>query len=400
MSRAIPTSLVIILGSLTAFGPMSIDMYLPSFPQLAASLQAPSGQVQYTLAVFFIGLALGQIAYGPVSDRFGRKPPLYVGIVIYIAASVGCALTTSVESLIAWRFLQALGGCAGIILARAMVRDLFDHHTAAKVFSALMLVMGVAPILAPLLGGWVLTVWGWRGIFWVLAGFGVACLLAVRLGLPESRPADASHQLRILPILKVYGALLKDREYLGYALATGTSMAGMFAYITGSPFVFIELYHVPASAFGWLFGLNAFGLIVFSQLNARLINRISPDRLLRIVLPVQTLCGLALLACALTGAGGLVALMFPLFGFVASLGFINPNGTAGALRHQARHAGSAAALLGCFQFGVATLSGSAVGALQDGTARPMALVMACAGVLALTFYWFLVPRRTTVSSQS
>lgn len=388
-------SLILLLGALTAFAPMSIDMYLPSFPQLGQSLQANPGAVQLTLAIFFIGLSVGQAIYGPLSDHYGRKPLLLIGVGLYILASIGCGLAPNIETLIAMRLLQALGGCAGVVLARAVVRDLFDHQMAARIFSALMLVMGLAPILAPLLGGWVLAHFGWRAIFVILALFGLACLLGVAFGLRESRPVATVQPLHLGRTLRTYLNLLRDPVFLGYALAGGISMAGMFAYITGSPFVFIQLYKVPATDFGWLFGLNAAGLILASQVNARLLSRYSPEALLRAALKFGALCGILLFVVAATRFAGLIGLMVPLFCFIASLGFTNPNSTAGALKHHGHQAGSAAALLGAFQFGVATLSGAAVGLLQDGTARPLAGVIAVTAVIAFVAYVLLVPRDDT-----
>ncbi len=400
MFRSFSPRLVIILGALAAFGPMSIDMYLPSLPEIGTRLHASSGQVQFTLAIFFIGLAIGQLIYGPLSDRFGRKPLLYIGIGLYTLASLGCALAPDIQSLTALRLLQALGGCAGIVLARAIVRDLFDHEGAAQMFSALLLVMGVAPILAPLIGGWVLTHAGWRAIFMVLAGFGACCLLGVWLILPETRATGKDHPLRLGRIAGTYASLFRDRHYIGHALATATAMAGMFTYITGSPFVFIQLYHVPAGDYGWLFGLNAFGLIAASQVNARLVTRLSPGRLLAWALRVQALAGCALLTLTLVGGVSLTTLMIPLFFFVASIGIIAPNGTASALRYEGHRAGSASALMGGCQFGLAFLCGTLLGAIQDGTARPMALIMCVAGIAAFLFHLLLArpgPERQTTT---
>lgn len=386
--------LILILGALAAFGPMSIDMYLPSLPEIGARLHASSGQVQFTLAIFFVGLAVGQLIYGPLSDRFGRKPLLYVGIGLYSLASLGCALAPNIEALTALRLLQALGGCAGVVLSRAVVRDLFDHQGAARMFSALLLVMGVAPILAPLLGGWVLTHGGWRAIFAVLAVFGVLCLLGVARVLPETRARHNIQPLRLGRALRTYGDLFRDRHYLGHAIATASAMAGMFTYITGSPFVFIQLYGVPAKDFGWLFGLNALGLISLSQINARLISRWPPARLLRWGLRAQALAGALLLALAWIGTRHLALLMVPLFVFVASIGVISPNGTAGALQFEGHRAGSASALMGGCQFGLAFLCSSLLGLIHDGTARPMALIMFGAGSAAFVIHFLLADRPT------
>ena len=246
---------------------MSVDMYLPSLPTIAADFGVTPAATQWTLTSFFIGMAFGQAVYGPLADRYGRKPPLYGGLLVYIVASVGCALAANAPILIAARFVQAVGGCAGIVIARAVVRDRFDAHSSARIYSLLMLVMGLAPILAPLLGGWVLFFTHWRMIFLILALFGLGCLLAVWRYLPETRLSAAPLPSGIGPTLRVYTDLLRDRAFLGYVLSGGFAQAGMFAYITGSPHVFIELYGVSAQAYGWFFGLNALGLIASSQIN-------------------------------------------------------------------------------------------------------------------------------------
>lgn len=373
--------LVLILGALSAFAPMSIDMYLPSLPTLAAEFGASTSTTQLTLSAFFIGLAVGQALYGPLADRFGRKPALYVGLTVYAIATVGCAVSRSVESLIAWRFAQALGGCAGVVVARAVVRDLFDQWSSARMLSTMMLVMGAAPMLAPLLGGWLLAVSGWRSIFWVLLAFGLACLVATVAVLPETRPRS-SQPWGVASALRDYAWLLGHRRFFGYVLAGGFAQAGMFAYISGSPFVFIDVYGVPAQAYGWLFGLNALGLITASQINARLIRRWGPDRLLARANLANAVFGLLLVAVAWSRSGGLIALLVPLFGYVASLGFSYPNAAAGAMAPFPERAGSASALLGTVQFGIAAIAGAAVGWWHDGTALPMAVVIALCGTSA------------------
>ena len=377
-----PKSWLFLLSALIAFAPMSIDMYLPGLPAIAAEFGAPTSAAQFTLASFFIGLALGQAIHGPLADRYGRKPPLYVGLALYVVASIGCALAPNLTTLIALRFLQAVGGCAGIVIARAIVRDCYDAHTSARVFSLMMLIMGLAPILAPFLGGWILWLAGWRAIFMVLTLFGLGCLLAVWRHLRETRPAHTIASTSIGAALRVYGDLLRDRHFIGYVLAGGLAHAGMFAYITGSPHVFIEVYGVPAQHFGWLFGLNAVGLIASSQVNRHLLARHSADAILRRANRSTALLGLGLLAVAGTGWGGLPMLLLPLFGYSVSLGFTAPNAMANALAHQGSRAGSASALLGALQFGLATLASTLVGLLGHGSALPMAAVIAGCGLLA------------------
>ena len=374
--------LTLLLGALSAFAPMSIDMYLPSLPALERAFAADTAAVQLTLSAFFLGLALGQALYGPLADRHGRRGPLLAGIALYVVASLGCALAPSIEVLVALRFLQAMGGCAGVVIARAVVRDLFDPQAAARMLSLLMLVMGVAPILAPLAGGAILVWAGWRWIFGALALFGLACWLAVAFGLRETRPA---HTVRpsFAGSLGIFAALARDRRFAGPALTAGVAQAGMFAYISGSPFVFIQVYGVSAQHYGWLFGLNALGIIGGSQVNRWLLRRQPAVAILRVANTATAAFGVALLGVAVSGAGGLPLLLVPLFGYVASLGFTYANAAALAMAPFPEKAGSASALLGTVQFGAAAVAGSVVGRLYDGTAVPMAAVIATCGLLAL-----------------
>lgn len=398
--KKIPVRLVLILGALTAFASLSIDMYLPSFPTLEVDLRASASAVQFSLAAFFIGMALGQAFYGPLADRFGRKRPLYAGLALYVLASIGCALATNIETLIALRFVQAVGGCAGIVIARAMVRDLFDHQASAKVFSLLVLVLGVAPILAPVAGGYMLKFFGWRVIFVFLTAFGLVCLIVSALALQETLPVSmrTNHASPIRNALRVYGQLLADRRFNGYALAGGVAQAGLFAYISNSPFVFIKLYGISEQAFSLLFGVNAFGLIAASQINHRLLSRWKPDEILSRVVFLIAGFGLVMLLMAFTGWGGMWGIWPPLFAFVTILGFSFPNMIAGAMAHQADRAGSASALMGTLQFGAATLAGTLVGAFHNHSAVPMAAVIALCGVSALALYWLMVKPALSVEA--
>lgn len=388
----LPLIVLLVLGALTAFGPMSIDMYLPAFPAIAQAMSATPGQVAMTLPAFFIGLAAGQLVYGPLADRFGRKSPLVVGVIIYLVASIGCAVAPNIESLIGWRFLQALGACSGMVVSRAMVRDLFDATASARVFSMLILVMGLAPILAPLAGSGVLAFTGWRAIFWALTLFGALCLLGVHQALPETLKPEARVRLPIKAIMSVYAEQLRHRRFIGFALTGGFSSAAMFAYIAGSPFVLISLHHVPESQYSLLFGMNAAGLVAASQLNARFVGRLGPAVLLSRALTVAAVMAGWLVLAATTGWGGLPGLLVPLFGFVATLGFVGPNATALALGSQHRNLGQASALLGTVQFALATASGALIGLWQDGTARPMGWLVAISALASLAL--FRLARRT------
>jgi DHA1 family bicyclomycin/chloramphenicol resistance-like MFS transporter len=383
--------ITLILAALVAFAPMSIDMYLPALPALERFFATDTASVQHTLASFFLGLAVGQLLYGPLADRYGRKPPLYAGLALYVAASAACALASGIDALIVLRFLQALSGCAGMVVARAVVRDLYDRQESARVFSILLMVMGIAPIVAPLAGGYLLQWLGWRSIFWALALFGVACLVAVKAGLPETIPRD----LPRIPLSRAfgnYGALLADRRFLGYALSGGFGQAGMFAYIAGSPFVFIDLYGLPAEHYGWVFGINAAGIIAFTQANRKLLLRHDPDRLL----DFGNLAGLAmcvlLLAAAATNAAGFAGILVPLFFIVSMRGLTFPNASAGAMAPFPEKAGSASGLLGSVQFAIAAVAAAAVGALHDGSSVPMAAVVAGCGFLAFASYRLFIGR--------
>lgn len=373
---------------------MAIDLYLPGLPAIAAEFGAKPSTVQFTLASFFVGMALGQVIHGPLADRYGRKPPLYAGLALFVLASLGCALAANITTLILLRFAQAVSGCAGVVIARAVVRDRCDAHTSAKIYSLLMLVMGLAPILAPFLGGWILLFAGWRAIFVALALFGLACLVGVWRYLPETRPANAAIGGGIGTALRGYGQILRDRRFTGYAFAGGFAQAGMFAYITGSPHVFIDLYGVPAHHYGWLFGLNAVGLIASSQYNRRLLRQESADSILRRANRWTVFAGLLLLAVAVIGWGGLPVLLVPLFVYMVSIGFTAPNAMANALAHQGARAGSASALIGTLQFGVATVASALVGLLGHGSALPMATVIAGCGLLAYGAHRTLVGKET------
>ena len=374
---------IMILGALSAFGPLAIDFYLPAFLAMALALSTDEQHIQLTLAAYFLGLSIGQLAYGPVADRFGRRIPLLVGIALFTLASLACAFAPNLEWLIGARFVQALGGCAGMVISRAVVSDKCDAVGSAKVFSQLMLVMGLAPILAPMLGGLMVNLYGWQSIFIMLTLFSALSALAVALGLPESLPANQPRQ-PLSGALRQYGRLLSDKIFLGHALTGGIAIAGMFAYIAGSPFVFITLYGVPAEHFGWLFGSNAAGFILVAQINARLLSRRGPAFLLARTVWIYLAAGLTLLGVSALHTTELWPLLVPLFICIASLGCIIPNASACAMNGQGARAGSASAMLGCLQFSVAAGAASLVGILHDGSAMPMAMVISLCGILVVT----------------
>lgn len=377
--------ILLILGALSAFGPMAIDFYLPSFPALAHAFDTDVEHIQLSLSAYFAGLAIGQLLYGPLADRIGRRIPLLVGVGIFTLASLACAFAPDLEWLIAARFIQALGGCAGMVISRAVVRDLCDPIAAAKAFSQLMLVMGLAPILAPLGGGLLLKLSGWQSIFYSLMLFSALAGAAIALWLPETIPAGPRAPLRGAG--RQYLALFADRSFLTYAMTGGFAVAGMFSYIAGSPFVFIQLYGVPAEHYGWIFGSNAAGFILTAQVNARLLRYRGPGFWLRRAVWVYFACGATLLAVTLAKPAQLWPLLIPLFGAIACLGFLLPNTGACAMASQGRHAGSASALMGSLQFTVAAGASALVGALHDGSALPMALVITVCGLAAALLGW-------------
>ena len=374
------TQLLLLLGILTAIASLSIDMYLPALPAIAVDLRAAPGLLEATLAAFFAGFAVGQLAYGPLSDRVGRRPPLIGGLLLYTVASVVCATATSPEVLIAGRAAQALGGAAALVIARAVVRDLYDSQDAARVFSRLILIMGLAPVLAPSLGSLLLVRLSWRAIFWVLAAFGAACVVATVRRLPETSPRTATGGLST--VAAGYLRIFRDLRFVGLALAGGFAAAGMFAYIAASPFVFIEQLGLSPRQFAIVFGCNAFALIGNSQLNRLRLRRSTPAQSLGRQLYVTAGAAIAIAALTWAGLTSWLLLAAGLFVYVGTIGAVGPNTTAAALSRYREDAGSASALLGSLQFALAALAGIAVGTWHDGTARPLGTVVLVCGLAA------------------
>ena len=396
MPEARPAShlrLYLLLGALIAFPSLSIDMYLPAFPSIQAYFNTGAGQVQRTLAVFSVGFALGQLFFGPLSDRLGRKGPLIGGIVLYLAGVLGALFAPNIEVFTVARLVQALGGCAAALIGRAIVRDLFHEREAARVFSILMLIMGLAPILAPLIGGQLLIFTGWRGIFVLLLVFATISLAAVVFTLPESLPRGRRETRGLGAVFTVYGGLLSNHKFRGYSLSMAFASSAMFTYITGSPFVFIRLHGVPPQYYGLLFGSNALGLIACSQFNRYLLRRHSDTVILRRALAVMAVASVCLGLAGWLDLGGLPGLMAPLFVCISCLGFILPNATAAAMSRSGGHAGSAAALLGSMQFATASSGSALVSALENGTAFPMCGTIMVMVLIAFGLHRLLVGRR-------
>jgi len=374
--------LAVILGALTAIGPLAIDMYLPALPTIAREFSADAAAVQISLAAYFAGIAIGQAFYGPLSDAVGRKPALCFGLIVFIVSSLGCAWAESVRALVAFRFLQALGGCAPVVIPRAVVRDHFDQLESIRMLSMLMLVFGLGPILAPLIGGQLLVNFGWRSVFWLLAGYAILWLIVVIAFLSESLPVGRRRPQPIGQVIGVYAQLLRDRTYIGYVLSGALIFAGLLAYISGSPFVFIELFRVPPERYGIFFGINGIGIMAASQFNRWLATRVDARRILSVVLTAAMTASLVLLFDAYSGFGGFAGILVPLFCYIACHGFVLPNTTALAMAPHGQVAGSASALLGTIQFVLGSLTGALVGAFANGTAVPLAAVIAGCGVAA------------------
>ena len=363
------------LGFLTAVGPLSTDMYLPAFPAIEASYGAPEGTAQITLAAWFAGLAIGQLTQGSLADRFGRRGPLIAGLALYTLASAACALAPTLGWLTAMRAVAAFGGSASMVLPRAVVRDLADGHAAARLMAQLMLVMGVAPILAPTLGGLLLGVASWHVIFWFAAAHGGISVLLVSRLLPETLPHNRRIRLGVAGLLSRYLEVLRERTFFLNVAIGGCALFALFAYLGGSPPVYLQLYRLPPPVYGVLFGLCAAGYIAGAQINPVLLRRFGASRVLRAFVRLYLAANLLLTGFAFAGGFGVVSVFVPIFLGMSCMGFITPNTTVAALSRHATHAGSASALMGTIQFLLAAVSGSVVGLLTDGTARPMAALM-------------------------
>lgn len=381
---------VLILGALSAFGPLSVDMYLPSLPAMAAGFRAPATAVELTLTGCVLGLGLGQLVVGPLSDTLGRRRPLVAGMVLYTVFSAACAMAPSVYLLVLFRVLQALGGAAGIVIARAVVRDLFSGRELARFFSLLMLVVGVAPIVAPLLGGQLIRFTSWRGVFVVLTLVGLVLLVATATGLPETLPAQRRVPGSLNATMRTYVRLAGDRQFLGTVLAGALGFGAMFAYISGSSFALQNVYGLSAQQFSVAFGVNALGIVLFSQLNGRvLLERFAAGTVLTAGLGTALVAGLVALLGVLAGLG-LPVVLPALFLLVSSIGVILPNATALAMGEHPQAAGSASALLGAVQFVTGGVVAPLVGVGGAGTALPMVLLMAVLPVAALVVFRTLV----------
>ena len=393
--RAGTVRLVVILGGLAAFAPLSFDMYLPAFPELATDFGTSASAIQLTLTSCLVGVAVGQLVFGSLSDARGRRGPLLVGLVVYTVASALCALAPDALTLAGLRFVQGFAAGAAVVASRALVRDLHSGTAAARFFSSLMLVNGLAPVLAPSIGSAVLEVTTWEGIFLVLAATGVLLVGAVALGLPETLPRERRREAGLRRVLAGFGEPLRDRWFVGHALALGLAVSGVFAYIAGSSFVLQDVYGLSARQFGLVFGVNGLGILVCGQLNRLLLRWTEPRRLLLAGLGASAVAGVGVLA-AITADAPLGLVLAPLFVGVATIGFVMPNATALALTNHPHVAGSASALIGTTQFAIAAVVAPLVGIAGRDTALPLGIALAVLGTAALVT-GIVVPRPRVVA---
>ena len=368
-----------VLSALMGFASISTDLYLPAMPSMAEDLGADAGGMELTVSGFLIGFSLGQLLWGPLGDRYGRRLPVAVGLVLFVIGSAGCALSGSATEMISWRVVQAVGACSGVVLSRAMVRDLYEGNRAAQMLSTLITVMAVAPLLGPIIGGQVMAIAGWRMIFWLLVVVGLVTLAAL-FSIPETLSARRRNQASLMSAFTGYLDLLSSRRLLGFAATGGFFYAGIYAYIAGTPFAFIQFYHVPPQFYGVLFALGIVGIMLANVLNARLVTRFGGLRLLKIGTGGAAVCGAVLVVTGTTGWGGLAGIAIPLFLFVSWSGLIVANSIGGALQGFPDRAGAASALVGALHYGSGIIGSAAVSILADGSPMPLALVVAVAGI--------------------
>ncbi|QLG41097.1 multidrug effflux MFS transporter [Paenibacillus sp. E222] len=381
--------MALILGTLSAFGPLSLDMYLPALPTLADEFQSSTSYAQLSLTACMVGLAAGQLLAGPLSDVRGRRTPLIAGLILYTIASILCLVSPTMGSFVVLRFIQGAAGAAGIVISRAVVRDVYSGPELTRFFSLLMLINGVAPIAAPIIGGQLLAYTSWRGVFILLSIIGILTLVAVVVGLGETLPAERRSSGGLKQTLVTFRQIAGDRLFMGYALTQGFVSAGMFAYISGSPFVLQKIYGISPQMFSVCFAINGLGIILASQIAGRLAGKVSETRLLSAGLITAALGGTSLLIAILAG-GNLISVLIPLFLVVSSVGLVNTASFALAMANQEKSAGSASALIGVMTFLFGGIVAPLVGLGGEGTAVPMGIVIACADLGALLIYVVMV----------
>lgn len=387
-----------VLSLLMGFASISTDLYLPAMPEMSRSLGTDAGMLELTISGYLVGFSVGQLLWGPLSDRYGRRPAVAVGLILFVIGSAGCAVSANAVTMIGWRILQAVGACASVALSRAMVRDLYAGTHAARMLSTLITVMAIAPLIGPSLGGQIVACAGWRAIFWTLVAIGLATLVAL-FTIPETLPVARRSRESLGRALMGYGELLRHRRLLGYAGTGGFLYAGMFAYVAGTPFAYISYHHVPARLYGLLFGLGIIGIMAANILNSRLVPRFGYDRMLLIGTVIAAASAIVTAVATRTGWGGLWGLVTPLFLFASTTGFVVANSITGALADFPERAGTVSALIGALQYGSGIVGSGLVGLFADGTPWPMGWVIALSGVGSLLSMGLLVPvnaRRTRV----
>ena len=376
MDRKQQNTVLIVLGSLSAIAPFSVDMYLPGFPAIARDLRTDVSLVGLTLTSYFIGFSMGQLVFGPVLDRYGRKKPLMVGLLVYIFATVGCAFSPSIHYLIGLRFFLAMGSCVGMVGGSSVIRDLFSGREVARALSVMMTIFGVAPIIAPTIGGLIVATLGWRFIFGVLAVIGVFVLVAIKQVLPETKIADPSVSLRPKDVTLGYLKVFRERQFVIYVLGGAASSGGLFSYIAGSPFVYINLFGFTATQFGWIFGVNALAVVIGNQVNRRLLRKHDSARILPVVTALQSATGILLLTGSFMGFLPKIAFVGLMVLLLFCFGLISPNSAALALQPFTRNVGSASAIMGSTMMISGAVATGLVSYLHNGTAIPMTLMTA------------------------
>ena len=379
--------LVILLGSLTAFDPLTIDMYLPAFLNIQKDLKTSMPLVELSVSLFFIGMALGQLAYGPLSDKFGRKKPLIAGMVLYFFATIGCATANNIYFFLLFRLIQAFGGCASMVISRAIVRDLFEKKQVAIFLSNMAIVMGIAPIIAPSIGAVINQYFGWRAIFYFLSFANLISISLIILFLPETNK-NINRNLNFSTILANYFYFLKNITFIAYIIPDVSIRAGMFAYIAGSPFVFIQIFHLSPKEYGIFFGINGLGLLLAAQINKKLLNFMTPEVICRKSIKIAFFASFVLLITSFIPI--LSAIFISLFIFIATLNFISPNSISIVLNNQESKAGSASAFYGCFQWSIAFISSAIVSFFHNNTVLPlMSTIFTCGFIAFIGYHFFL-----------
>lgn len=371
--------ILLILSALMSFASISTDMYLPALPTISRALQTTTAAIELTFSAFLIGFSCGQLFWGPISDRYGRRLPIALGLVLFTLGSAGCAMSDTVMQMVGWRVVQAVGACVGPVLSRAMVRDLYGREASARKLSTLILIMGIAPLLGPMVGGQILAFASWPWIFWTLVCVGMLTLVSL-LALPESLPADQRSREPLSRVFSQYAALIIDPRLIGYALSGGFFYGGAYAFIVGTPFAYIDYYHVSPQAYGWLFAINIAGMMFANFLNGQLLKRVGSHQLFRVGTLILAGSGIALVLNAWFGWGGLWGLVIPIFVYMSMNGLIVANSVAGALASFASNAGAASSLIGAMHYGSGIFSAALVGWCSDGTPWAMAWVMGAAAL--------------------